>query len=62
MMAVIAAVLFGLALLLTLIDGNLGTELLAPGTLTLAGLLFVALHLAGVGTAWRGRRWGRRRG
>ncbi|MGH3714501.1 MAG: hypothetical protein ACRDT4_13720 [Micromonosporaceae bacterium] len=60
MMAIIAAVLFGIALLLTLAGRSLGTPLLAPGTLTTAGLLFVALHLAGVGGAWRGRRWGRR--
>lgn len=59
MMAVIAAVLFGLALLLTLLDRSLGTPLLAPTTLMLAGLLFVALHLAGVGGP--GRRWWRRR-
>lgn len=58
MFAIIAAILFGLALLLDLLDQNMG-ELLQPGTLVTAGLLCVALHLAGIGGAWRGR--GRRR-
>lgn len=51
MFAVVAAVLFGLALLLELIDETLG-ELLTPTTLSLAGLLFLALHLV---PRWRGR-------
>lgn len=59
MFAILAAVLFGLALLLDLINENLG-DLLNPGTLTTAGLLCVALHLAGVGSGWRGRSWRRR--
>jgi hypothetical protein len=42
--AIIAAVLFGLALLLELIGESLGV--ITPGTLVIAGLLFVALHLA----------------
>jgi hypothetical protein len=53
MFAIVAAVLFGLALLLDLIDETLG-ELVTPTTLMLAGLLFVALHL--VPTWGRGRR------
>jgi hypothetical protein len=56
MFAIVAAVLFGLALLLELIEENLG-ELLTPRTLALAGLLFVALHLV---PTWRGRGRGRR--
>jgi hypothetical protein len=43
MFAIIAAVLFGLALLLDLIGESFG--IIDPGTLMLAGLLFVALHL-----------------
>ena len=57
MLAIIAAVLFGLALIFDLLGvafGNFNTT-----TLLLAGLLCVALHLAGVATAWRGRRWRR---
>lgn len=49
MFAIIAAVLFGLALLLDLLDTNLG-DAITVQTLMLAGLLFVALHLAGAGT------------
>ena len=59
MMAIIAAVLFGLALLLDLIGRSLG-DLITPSTLVTAGLLFVALQLAGVGGAGRGRFWRRR--
>jgi len=54
MFAIIAAVLFGLALLLDLIDESLG-DLFDPGTLTIAGLLFVALHLAAPMSWGRGR-------
>ncbi len=59
MFAVIAAVLFGLALLLALSGGDLGV--LTPDTLTVAGLLFVALHLSGAGSSVSGR-WSRGRG
>jgi len=61
MFAVIAAILFGIALLLDLFGGNLG-PIFDVGTLTLAGFLCVALHLAGAGT-WhtRVRGYSRRR-
>lgn len=58
MSALIAAAIFGLALLLDLIDANVG-DALTPTTLMFLGLLFVALHLAGIGSARtysRGRR------
>jgi hypothetical protein len=56
--AVIAAILFGLALLLDLLDTNLGAEdALNAGTLMVAGLFCIALHLVGVGAGWR---WGAR--
>lgn len=55
MFATIAAVLFGLALILQLIGENIG-EVITPTTLMLAGLLFVALQLGGFGASWRGRR------
>jgi hypothetical protein len=61
MFAIIAAVLFGLALLFELTKSDLGATL-TPNTLVTAGLLCVALHLAGVLTGWRGRgRWRRTR-
>jgi hypothetical protein len=60
MLAILAAVLFGLALLLDLLNVSMN-ELLNTGTLMVAGLLCVALHLAGVGAGWRtGRSWRRR--
>lgn len=61
MFGIIAAVLFGLALILDLADTGVG-DLISAGTLTIAGLLFLALQLATPvsRTPWRGRRWGRR--
>lgn len=61
MFAIIAAIIFGLALLLDLLDTNLGAQdALNPTTLMIAGLFCVALHLAGVGGRWRARGWRRR--
>ncbi len=57
MFAIIAAVLFAIVLVLDLANETLGNVLTA-GFLTTAGLLCIALHLAGVG-AW-GRRFGYR--
>jgi len=48
--AIIAAILFGLALLLELTSVSFGTVITAT-TLTTAGLLCVALHLAGLATS-----------
>jgi hypothetical protein len=57
MLAIVAAILFGLALILDLANVALG-DVITLQTLLFAGLLFLALHLGGVGTA---ARWGRRR-
>ncbi|GHJ44462.1 MULTISPECIES: hypothetical protein [Catellatospora] len=59
MFAVIAAILFGLALLLDLVNESIGS-LFTPTTLVTAGLLFLALHMAGAGGYVRGRSWRRR--
>lgn len=56
MFATIAAILFGIALLLEVV-GQSFPDLVTTWTLTLAGLPFLALHMAGYGT----RSWGRRR-
>lgn len=57
MFAVVAAILFGLALLFDLLKTDLGGTITIQ-TFILAGLLCLALHLAGAGTVrWRrGRR------
>jgi hypothetical protein len=55
MFAIIAAILFGLALLLQLVNESMGS-VITPATLTTAGLLCVALHLAGAATALSGYR------
>ena len=48
MLALIAAAVFGLALLLDLLDVN-GGDAFNSGTLLFVGLLLLALHLGGVG-------------
>jgi hypothetical protein len=48
MLALIAAAVFGLALLLDLLDVS-GGDAFNSGTLLLVGLLLLALHLGGVG-------------
>lgn len=55
MLAIAAAVIFGLALILDFADANLGDAFTAT-TLTIAGLFCIALHLAGVGGPVRTRR------
>jgi hypothetical protein len=53
MFAIIAAVIFGLALILDWANATV-SDAFTPQTLLMAGLLCVSLHLAGVGT---GVRW-----
>jgi hypothetical protein len=62
MFAIIAAIIFGLALLANLLQASF-SEPFTNTTLISAGLMFLALHSAGVysgGWAWRGRRRVRR--
>lgn len=59
MLAIVAAVVFAIALIIDLADADIG---LAAGTFVTLGLLCLALHMAGVGAAARtGRRWSMRR-
>ncbi|QLY34646.1 hypothetical protein H0264_24680 [Nocardia huaxiensis] len=57
MLAMAAAVSFGVALLFNLFDASLGE--ITEATLVVLGLLLVALHLAGVGAgrSWNARSW-----
>jgi hypothetical protein len=57
MLGYIAAVLFIIAFLLNATSTSTSV-VFSPTSLMLAGLAFLALHLAGVGTGWnvRGRR------
>ncbi|MEV6281551.1 hypothetical protein [Kribbella sp. NPDC051770] len=57
MFAIIAAVIFGLALILDWANASV-SDAFTPQTLLMAGLLCIALHLAGVGSS---SKWGRRR-
>jgi hypothetical protein len=57
MFAIIAAIIFGLALILDWANVQ-ASDAFTPQTLLMAGLLCIALHLAGIGA---NRRWGRRR-
>jgi hypothetical protein len=56
MLAVIAAILFGLALLFELLKTNLGD--ISNHILEVAGLFFLACHFAS-SHGWRGRGWRR---
>ncbi|GAA2272372.1 hypothetical protein AB0C84_44115 [Actinomadura sp. NPDC048955] len=62
MLAIVAAIVFALALLFDLAD--ISSDAINNSTLTVLGLLLIALHLGGVGTGgganWRPRRRGRR--
>ena len=55
MVAIVAAVLFGLALLFQL-AGFGGISVITATTLITAGFLCIALHLAGIGTRRPARR------
>lgn len=57
MLAIVAAVLFAIALVMELAEASFG---IAASTFVTAGLLCVALHLAGIGVARGGNRTGRR--
>ena len=61
MFAVIAAVIFGLGLLMDLLDVK-PSDAFTPTTIMMAGLFCLALHLTGVGatTTWRSRVRARR--
>ena len=60
MLAIIAAVSFGLALILDLAKAALG-DVITGNTLVVLGLLLLALHLAGVGSGTRSFSWRRAR-
>lgn len=58
MTAIVAAVLFGLALIFELTGFSI--EIISSQVLVIAGLLCIALHLAGVGTRSYSGGWRRR--
>ncbi|MCC2321219.1 hypothetical protein [Cellulomonas xiejunii] len=66
MLALVAAAVFALALLLDLIEANVG-DAFDSTTLMFVGLFFLALHLGGIGGpspangGWRGRGGSNRR-
>jgi hypothetical protein len=57
MFAILAALIFALSLILDWADTKV-SDAFTPQTLLTAGLLCLALHLAGIGasTSWRSRR------
>jgi hypothetical protein len=59
MLAIVAAIVFALALLFDLAD--VSSDAINNGTLTVLGLLLLALHFAGVGTSTDWRHYTRRR-
>jgi hypothetical protein len=58
--AFVAAILFGLALILDLASGPSLGPVINAGTLSTAGLLCIALHFMGLGTGWDWRKQWRR--
>lgn len=55
MLAIVAAVLFAIGLVIH--AAAIATDaVFSPLSFLLAGLVCLALHQAGIGTAWRGRR------
>lgn len=52
MLAIAAAVAFGLALILNLTDASFG-DVLLESTFVVLGLLLIALHLGGIGSGAR---------
>jgi hypothetical protein len=60
MLAIIAAVVFAIQLLLDWTNTKTG-DAFSWQTLTTLGLLFLALHLAGVGSTYNWRGYGSRR-
>ncbi|MBF6166496.1 hypothetical protein IU486_17280 [Streptomyces gardneri] len=60
MLAIAAAVAFGLALIFDLADATFG-EAITGGTFVTLGLLLITLHLAGFGTSARAGTGGRSR-
>jgi hypothetical protein len=65
MLAIVAAIVLGLALILDLANVGLGSTI-DLFTFVIVALLLMALHMAGIGSAWAGRTGGwyrtRRRG
>lgn len=60
MLAILAAIVFGFALLLDFLNTNLGApDLFNTHTLMLIGFLLLSLYLAGIGTGTRGGGGGR---
>jgi hypothetical protein len=60
MLAFVAAVLFIIAFIIHVTETSTDV-LFGPTSLMLLGLVFLALHLAGVGTGWAARGSGPRR-
>ncbi len=60
MFAIIAAIIFAVAFVIR-VTSTATDVILAPISLLLAGLVFLALHQAGYGTSWKYSRPTRRR-
>jgi hypothetical protein len=58
MLAIVAVILFAIALIIDLAEADIG---LAASTFVTAGLLCLALHMAGVGASTRLGGWRRAR-
>lgn len=60
MLAIAAAVLFGIAWIIHVTETKVDAEIFGTTSLMLLGFTLFALHVAGVGSGW-GAGWSRRR-
>jgi hypothetical protein len=56
MLGFVAAILFAIAFIIHAANVAISNAIFTPTSLMLLGLVFLALHLSGVGTSWRYRR------
>jgi len=56
MLGFVAAILFAIAFIINAANVSVSNAIFSPTSLMLLGLVFLALHLSGVGTGWKYRR------
>ncbi len=57
MLGFVAAILFAIAFIINAANVSISNAIFSPTSLMLLGLVCLALHLSGVGTSWKYRRW-----
>ena len=57
MLGFVAAILFAIAFIINAANVSISNAIFSPTSLMLLGLVCLALHLSGVGTSWKYRRY-----